>query len=60
MYAQNVISERIIFFKQVSKFINQHAVNKSGLIIGGDYCVLTEKDRVSGVIDRSSKVLGDF
>ena len=61
VYAPNVISERIIFFKQVSKFINQHAVNKSGLIIGGDYnCVLTEKDRVSGVIDKSSKVLGDF
>ena len=61
VYAPNVVSERISFFKQVSKFINQHAVNKSGLIIGGDYnCVLTEKDRVSGVIDNSSMALGEF
>ena len=61
MYVPNVVSERISFFKQVSKFINQHPVNKSGLIIGGDYnCVLTEEDRVQGVIDKSSKVLRDF
>ena len=61
VYAPNVVSERISFFKQVSKFINQHAVNKSGLIIGGDYnCVLTEKDRVSGVIANSSRALGEF
>ena len=59
VYAPNVVSERISFFKQVSKFINQHAVNKSGLVIGV-IVSLTEKDRVSGVIDNSSRALGEF
>ena len=40
VYAPNIASERILFFKQVSKFIDQHAVNKDGLIVGGDFnCV---------------------
>ena len=33
VYAPNIASERIFFFKQVSKFIDQHAVNKDGLIV---------------------------
>ena len=45
----------------MKEFINVHAVNKSKLIIGGDFnSVLTTGDRCSGVIGKSTRVLTDF
>ena len=41
IYAPNSEAERIAFFNKMKEFIKVHAVNKSKLIIGGDFnCVL--------------------
>ena len=49
-----------MFFRQIMSFINAHAINKSKLIVAGDFnCALSEHDRVSGKIDRSTNVLID-
>ena len=58
IYAPNTISDRVTFFEQLNDFINCHSINKSNLIIGGDFnCVSEERDRVSGVVHISSKQL---
>ena len=61
VYTPNDIHERIVFFRQIMCFINAHAINKSKLIIAGDFnYALSENDRVSGKTDRSTNVLIDI
>ena len=58
VYAPNTAAERVTFFCQLRQFVNMHAINKSRLIIGGDFnCVLNSNDRLSGVTDRSTHAL---
>ena len=61
IYAPNSVSERIAFFNKMKEFIQVHAVNRSKLIIAGDFnCVLSTVDCFSGVVDKSTKVLTDI
>ena len=61
IYAPNNVSERIAFFNKMKEFIQVHAVNRSKLIITGDFnYVLSTDDRFSGVVDKSTKVLTDI
>ena len=58
MYTTSTVSERIDFFQKLREFINLHSLNKSRLIIGGDFnCVLNTSDRTSGIIDKSTSAL---
>ena len=58
IYAPTAVSEPINFFKKLREFINLHSLNKSRLLIGGDFnCVLNTSDRTSGVTDKSTSVL---
>ena len=58
IYAPSAVSERIDFFQKLKEFINLHSLNKSRLIIGGDFnCVLNTSDRTSGIIDKSTSAL---
>jgi len=61
IYAPNTISERVLFFKQLDIFINTYALNKTHLMIGGDFnCTVEQRDRASGVLDNSSTELKSF
>ena len=43
--APYTVSERIAFYHKINSFVNLHAINKSRLIIGGDFnCVLNAND----------------
>ena len=60
VYAPNEVHDRIVFFRYMQSFINSYASNKNRLIIDGDYdCVLSESDRVTRKIDRSTDILKD-
>ena len=37
LYAPNVEGERIIFFNELNNIIEEHAISKDNLIIGGDF-----------------------
>ena len=58
IYAPSIVSEQIAFFQKLIEFINLHSLNKSRLIIGGDFnCVLSTNDRTSGSLDKSTGAL---
>lgn len=60
IYAPNAVKDRIVFFQTLTNFINQHALNKSKMFIGGDFnCVLTASDRYSCTTDKSMNALKD-
>jgi hypothetical protein len=61
IYAPNKVLDRIAFFKTMKSFIDEHALNKNRLFIGGDFnCVLTATDRSFGITDKSMYVLKVF
>jgi exonuclease III len=61
IYAPNKVFDRISFFKNMTRFITEYALNKNRLFIGGDFnCVLTASDRSSGKTDKSMNVLKEL
>ena len=53
--------DRIVVFRNMQSFINSYASNKNRLIIAGDCnCALSESDRVTRKIDRSTDILKDI
>ena len=48
LYAQNVEGERIIFFNELNNIIEEHAISKDTLIIGGDFncCLDTSECKI--------------
>ena len=58
VYAPNEIQDRISFLGHMKSAIDTHAVNKNRLIIAGDFnCVLSENDRITRKIDKSTNIL---
>ena len=54
IYAPCTMSERMLFFDQVTEFINSYAASKENLLIAGDFnCALQKVDRTSGITDKS-------
>ena len=59
LYSPNKVTERVMFFQKVIKWINMHAISKNNLLIGGDFnCVDCDLDKTSSSsLDKSSKYL---
>ena len=58
IYAPSNTPERNIFFKDISRLVKKHAVNKANILLGGDFnSVTSSKDRTSKIIDSSSQAL---
>ena len=61
IYCPNDMSERIKFLQNMKLFVQNHAVAKNNIYIGGDFnCVESPLDRASRKIDRSSTVLAEI
>ena len=61
MYCPNVVNDRVAFLNQCITWINNHCVDKSKLIVGGDFnCVYENVDRTSKVLDKSSVCFKQF
>ena len=61
IYSPNDMSERIKFLQNMKLFVQNHAVAKNNIYIGGDFnCVESPLDRASRKLDRSSTVLAEI
>ena len=58
MYVPNNIDDRVQFLSSSCKWIKENADSEDRLIVPGDMnCALTELDRPSGKLDKSSQCL---
>ena len=61
VYCPNDVSERVNFLKQTAIFVQQHAVSKQNIYLGGDFnCVDSSLDKVSQKLDKSSSMLAQI
>ena len=61
VYCPNEVSERVNFLKQTKLFIQQHAISKQNILLGGDFnCADSPSDKVSQKLDKSSSMLTQF
>ena len=61
VYCPNDVSERVNFLKQTAIFVQQHAVSKQNVYLGGDFnCVDSALDKVSQKLDKSSSMLAQI
>ena len=61
VYCPNDVKQRMEFINGISDWIDRYVMNKSNLIIGGDFnCVNDHYDRTKQNIDKSSEVLTEL
>ena len=61
VYCPNDVKQRMEFINGISDWIERYAMNKSNLVIGGDFnCVNYHCDRTKRNLDKSSEVLTEL